>query len=59
MAEVGIFDDPDDVSVAIFNEYSPNKQPFMRPAAESEASAFLARATAAVQKIEQHFSQGF
>jgi hypothetical protein len=47
---VGIFD-PEQAEVALFNEYSPNHQPFMRAAAqasigdlESEASAEIAGA---------------
>lgn len=42
-ARVGILEpgstgiEPD---IALFNEYAPNRQPFMRPAAEAEASEF-------------------
>lgn len=59
MAQVGIFDDPDQAAVALFNEYSPNRQPFMRPAAEAEARGFAVRATEALQQVERYFSQGF
>lgn len=44
--------------VALFNEYSPNHQPFMRPAAEAEASDFVRRITAAVQQVERDLSGG-
>lgn len=59
MANVGIFDDPEQASVALFNEYSPNRQPFMVPAAQAEAGGFALRATEALQKCERYFSQGF
>lgn len=42
--------------VAIFNEYNPNQQPFMRPAAEREAAPFVARVTAALKKVERELS---
>lgn len=59
MQQVGIFDDPDQVSVAMFNEYSPDRQPFMRASADRTASLFLTHATEALQQAERYFSQGF
>jgi hypothetical protein len=44
--------------VAMFNEYLPNKQPFMRPAAESEASDFVKRMKAAIGQAERDLSGG-
>lgn len=59
MAQVGIFDDPDQAAVAMFNEYSPNKQPFMRDAAVASAGSFLAHVTEAIKQVERYFDQGF
>jgi hypothetical protein len=42
--------------VALYNEYSPNHQPFMRPAAEAENSAFTKRAANACQAAERDLS---
>jgi hypothetical protein len=42
-------------SVALFNEYMPNQQPFMRPAAEAEGPDFAKRVTQAMQQLERHF----
>lgn len=39
-AVVGILDNDQEADVALFNEYSPNHQPFMRPALQAEASDF-------------------
>lgn len=39
--------------VALHNEYAPNKQPFMRPAAEKESIDFGRRATRALQGVER------
>lgn len=44
--------------VALYNEYQPNKQPFMRPAAEAEARNFLRRMKDAVQQAERNLSGG-
>jgi hypothetical protein len=38
--------------VAAMNEYAPNKQPFMRPAAEREAPIFIKRMGNALKDIE-------
>lgn len=43
--------------VALYNEYRPNRQPFMRPAAESEASEFAKRVTDALQSMERALSR--
>lgn len=52
MAEVGIFD-PEQAEVALYNEYSPNHQPFMRPAAEQSDKDFVRQATNAVERMEK------
>lgn len=57
-ALVGIFDDEAQVAVATFNEYAPNKQPFMKAAAISESGEFVARATKALQQCERALSIG-
>jgi hypothetical protein len=44
--------------VALFNEYSPNRQPFMRPAAEAELSDFQKRMRAAMEQAERDLSGG-
>jgi hypothetical protein len=44
--------------VALFNEYNPNKQPFMRPAAEAEARDFVMRMRAAIGKADRDLSGG-
>lgn len=44
--------------VALYNEYRPNKQPFMRPAAEAEASDFVKRITVGIGKVERSLSGG-
>ncbi len=44
--------------VALFNEYAPNRQPFMRPAAEQEDRDFRKRVTAAIQRMERDLSGG-
>jgi len=56
---VGIFDNVGQASVALFNEYSPDRQPFMKPAAEAEAGPFKDRAIAALQKVERELSGTF
>jgi hypothetical protein len=57
-AQVGYFE-PDDAAVALFNEYLPNKQPFMRPAASSESEPFKARAMRALEQCERDLSGSF
>lgn len=61
-AEIGLLDATQQASpgssasladVGLFNEYSPNKQAFMRPAAESENVPFTRRVTAAMQAVEK------
>lgn len=44
--------------VAVFNEYAPNAQPFMRPAAEKEHPQFVKRAAAALGRGEKLLSGG-
>jgi hypothetical protein len=54
-AQIGYFE-PDDAAVALFNEYLPNKQPFMRPAAQAESEPFKARAMRALEQCERDLS---
>ncbi len=58
-ARVGIFDDPDQVAVAAYNEYAPNRQPFMKRSAEAESEGYRQRAIEALQQCERFLSQGF
>jgi hypothetical protein len=44
--------------VALYNEYSPNKQPFMRAAAEADDGPFRRRIEDALQSIERALSSG-
>lgn len=57
-ARVGILDDPEQALVALWNEYSPDEQPFMVPAALANESLFQAEAAAALQRLEKQFAQG-
>lgn len=54
----GIFDNDEQAHVALFNEYSPNHQPFMRAAADDEADEFLKRATRAMQQATMSLTSG-
>jgi hypothetical protein len=59
-ARVGYFDrtpsggggDATQPDVAMYNEYMPNDQAFMRPAANAEADSFATRAIAAIRQAE-------
>jgi hypothetical protein len=44
--------------VALYNEYKPNAQPFMRPAAEAEASEFAGSVRDALKRIAGNFTVG-
>lgn len=55
-ARVGLLDagpTGTEADVALFNEYTPNKQPFMRPAAEAEAPEFKRAVQMALKKLER------
>ena len=56
--QAGILADDDQAHIALYNEYNPNSQPFMIPAAESEETAFKLRATKALQTVERILSSG-
>jgi hypothetical protein len=53
---VGIFDNDEEAHVALFNEYRPNEQPFMRMSLYEEDALFKARATKALQQAERDLS---
>lgn len=57
-ARVGILDNDAQAHVALWNEYSPDQQPFMLPAALSNESLFHAEAAAALQRLEKQFAAG-
>ena len=42
-----------EAQIAAYNEYAPNKQPFMRPAAEKEEGELKRNATIALRKMEK------
>lgn len=44
--------------VGLYNEYRPNSQPFMRPAAEAENADFTRRVSDAMQQVERSLSGG-
>lgn len=44
--------------VGLYNEYSPNHQPFMRPSAEQEDKDFVRRVTDAMKQVERDLSGG-
>ena len=44
--------------VGLYNEYNPNAQPFMRPAAEAEDRDFTRRITDAMKQVERSLSGG-
>lgn len=58
-ARVGIFDDEDQVAVAMYNEYRPNRQPFMKVSAQENARGFEERAERALAQCERFLAQGF
>jgi hypothetical protein len=58
-AQVGVFDDPDQVAVATYNEYRPNRQPFMRISAQAQSGPFEERARQALGYCERFFTRGF
>jgi hypothetical protein len=55
VGEAGVWDQ-EQGEVAIYNEYQPNKQAFMRPAAQDESDAFKQRAIRALKKLEAAFT---
>ncbi len=60
-AKVGYFggtgDDSDQEHVALYNEYKPNAQPFMLPAAEDMAREFRDSAVDALKRMENGLSR--
>lgn len=44
--------------VALYNEFQPNAQPFMRPSAERESADYLRRAKEALASMERALSLG-
>lgn len=57
-ARVGILKSPEQAAVALYNEYAPNKQPFMKIALLSQESSFHREAMAALKSIEAQFANG-
>jgi hypothetical protein len=61
-ARIGFFGGGSDASdqphIALYNEFTPNTQPFMRPAAEDESSEFRSRAIKALRAAERNLSVG-
>lgn len=57
--QAGVLNNPEQAEVALFNEYAPNRQPFMKPAAEMESEAFKSRAIRALEQMERALTVGF
>ena len=55
--QAGVFE-PEQAEVALLNEYRPNKQPFMRPAAHAESEDFKQRCIRALKKMEAALTIG-
>lgn len=55
----GVLNDPEQAEIAQFNEYSPNRQKFMKPAAEQESEPFRQRAIRALEQMERYLTQGW
>lgn len=53
---VGIFDS-EQADVALFNEYSPNHQPFMRHAGQSNISTLEQNVTVGMQEAESELAE--
>ena len=51
----GVFD-PTQAEIALYNEYHPNEQPFMKPSAQDESEDFKQRAIKALKKLEAAFT---
>ncbi len=56
--QAGIFDNDDQAHVALYNEYRPNRQPFMRQATVDESAMFFQRAIRALRQVESNLSTG-
>lgn len=56
-ALVGYITKPEQAAVALYNEYRPNKQPFMRAALEDEADEFRRAVTKALHHAERALSR--
>lgn len=55
-ARVGLLDQGStgiEADIALFNEYAPNRQPFMKPAAEAESSDFQRGVERALKAMER------
>ena len=48
----------DSAHIALYNEFLPNKQPFMRPAAIAEKSDFARRAKEAIGLLDKRLGSG-
>jgi hypothetical protein len=54
-AEVGVYD-PLGAEVALFNEYTPDRQPFLRPAAQQVDRLFTQNSQEAIAQLERDLS---
>ncbi len=57
-AKVGILDNDAQAHVALYNEYQPNAQPFMVPAARANDSTLYTAAVRALQSLENKLASG-
>lgn len=53
----GIIDNDEQAHVALYNEFTPNRQPFMRPAAEATSGDLKQQITKALRAAEQRLSR--
>ncbi len=58
VGRAGIFDNDEQAHVALYNEYAPNLQPFMMPAALLEATAFTQTVKDALQMMASDLERG-
>jgi hypothetical protein len=61
-AQTGYFhgssDHSDQPHIALYNEFRPNKQPFMRSSADDMTQEFLRHVSAALQRLDSRLSKG-
>ena len=50
--------DSTQAEIGLYNEYTPNKQPFMRPSVDEEQKFFVRRAISAVNQLDKPYGAG-
>ena len=54
---VGIFNDPEEASVALYNEYSPNHQPFLRPSLQATEGDLVSGTSEEIAGLESELAE--